>query len=115
MSSIQRSSLAAAAALMLSACAMQPLAPTPGIARTQQIAVGQTRADVETAMGRTGRVVIYPFKQEESTQIWCVEDHFVSRCLFVTYDKDQRVKEVALHERERDEREKFGTLLSGSC
>jgi hypothetical protein len=102
-------------ALLLGACSNQPLATTPDIARTQKIAVGQLRADVEATMARNGRVLSYALKPEATTQIWRVEDHFVSKCFFVTYDKTSRVTEVALIERDRDERGKLGGLLSGSC
>jgi hypothetical protein len=115
MSSISQSLFTTSAALLLAACSTQPLAPTVDMARTQQIAVGQTRVGVQSTMARAGRVVNYPFKPNETTQIWRVEDHFVSRCLFVTYDKSDRVAEIALIERERDERGKLSGLLSGSC
>jgi hypothetical protein len=107
--------IVAICALLLSACTMQPLATTVDIARTQKIAVGQLRTDVEATMARKGRVLSYPLKPGETTQIWRVEDHFVSRCFFVTYDKSDRVTEIALIERERDERGKLGGMFSGSC
>jgi hypothetical protein len=101
--------------VLISGCAMQPLTPTPEAARAAQIVVGQSRADVENLMRRPGRIVVYPLKPDETVQIWRYEDHFSSRCLFVTYDASGRVKEAANFERERDERGKFGTRFSGSC
>lgn len=103
------------ATLLVAACAAQPLAPTNDMARTNKIAVGQPKIEVEAIMVRPARTLTYALKPEETVQVWRVEDHFVSRCLFVTYDKGLRVKEFAVFERERDERGKFGALFSGSC
>jgi hypothetical protein len=66
-------------------------------------------------MQRPGRLVTYALKPDETTQIWRYEDHFKSMCLFVTYNRDAKVTDVATFERERDERGKFGTMFSGSC
>jgi hypothetical protein len=103
------------ACVLLAGCSTHPLAPTNDMARTSKIAIGQPKADVESTMARPARTLAYALKPDETVQVWRVEDHFVSRCLFVTYDKDQRVKELAVFERERDERGKFGTLFPGSC
>lgn len=100
---------------LLSACAMQPLAPTPDVARVAKIELGQSQSAVEILMQRPGRKISYPLRPEAPVEIWRYEDHFNSRCLFVTYDASGRVTDVATFEREPDERGKFGTRLSGSC
>lgn len=100
---------------LASACAMQPLAPSVDAARVAQIAIWQSKSEVEKTMQRAGRLVNYPLKPEETTQIWRYEDHFKSMCLFVTYNRDARVIDVATFERERDERGRFGAVFSGSC
>lgn len=94
---------------------MQPLAPTPDVARVAKIELGQSQSSVETIMQRPGRKIAYPLRPEAPVEIWRYEDHFTSRCLFVTYDTNDRVTDIATFERERDERGKLGTRLSGSC
>lgn len=103
---------------MLAACAstpFSPLGPTADMARVAKLSLGQSKEVVEASMARPGRNLSFPFKPDELVQIWRVEDHFASRCLFVTYDQSQRVKDIAVFERERDERGKFGERLPGSC
>jgi hypothetical protein len=107
--------IALIACTLVCACTSSPLAPTAEATRVAQIAIGQSQADVEKIMQRAGRIVTYALKPDETTQIWRYEDHFNSRCLFVTYDTAKRVKDVAMIERERDERGKFGAFFSGSC
>jgi hypothetical protein len=103
------------ACTLANACTIAPLAPTADVARVAQIAPGKSQSDVEKIMQRPGRLVTYALKPDETTQIWRYEDHFKSMCLFVTYNRDAKVADVATFERERDERGKFGTMFSGSC
>jgi hypothetical protein len=100
---------------VVSACAMQPPAPTADVARVAQIAPGKSQSDVEKIMQRPGRLITYALKPDETTQIWRYEDHLKSMCLFVTYNRDAKVIDVATFEREREERGRLGTMISGSC
>ncbi len=87
---------------LLAACAVPPLAPTTDVARVTQLKSGFTRAEVETIMGRRGAVVGYSTRPGETTQVWPYADHFQDLCLFVTYDKEGKIAEIASVEREKE-------------